>query len=150
MNYKHIHRGIFRERPNRFIAYIDIESRQETVHVKNTGRCAELLRPGATVYVQESDNPSRKTRWDLIAAEKDGRMINMDSQVPNKLVAEWLEESNLFKNITRIKPEFTYGNSRFDLYLEADGKKIFIEVKGSQRARRQACRRIDTGRGRGI
>ncbi len=98
--------------------------------MKNTGRCAELLVPGAPVYVQETDNPARKTRWDLIAVEKGKRMVNMDSQIPNKLVAEWLREGNLFEEITRIRPEYTYGSSRFDLYVEADGKKIFIEVKG--------------------
>lgn len=122
--------GTFLERPNRFIAYVEIEGRKETVHVKNTGRCAELLQTGARVYLQESDNPDRKTKWDLIAVEKGSRMVNMDSQIPNKVVKEWLEADHLFENITRIQPEFTYGNSRFDLYVEADGKRIFIEVKG--------------------
>ena len=98
--------------------------------MKNTGRCAELLQTGARVYLQESDNPDRKTKWDLIAVEKGSRMVNMDSQIPNKVVKEWLEAGHLFENITRIQPEFTYGNSRFDLYVEADGKRIFIEVKG--------------------
>ncbi len=98
--------------------------------MKNTGRCRELLIPGVTVYVQHSDNPGRKTAWDLIAAEKNGSIVNMDSQAPNKLVKEWLEEGHLFEEITRIKPEYTYGRSRFDLYVEADGKRIFIEVKG--------------------
>ena len=130
MHYVSIRKGSFIERPNRFIAYIDIEGKKETVHVKNTGRCAELLMPGAPVYVQETDNPARKTRWDLIAVEKGKRMVNMDSQIPNKLVEEWLREGNLFEEITRIRPEYTYGRSRFDLYVEADGKKIFIEVKG--------------------
>lgn len=130
MNYSRIRQGTFRERPNRFIAYVDIAGKQETVHVKNTGRCAELLLPGAAVYVQEADNPLRKTRWDMIAVEKGSRIVNIDSQVPNKLVKEWLEEGNLFENITRIQPEYTYGKSRFDLYVEAEGKKIFIEVKG--------------------
>lgn len=122
--------GTFLERPNRFIAYVEIEGRKETVHVKNTGRCAELLQTGVRVYLQESENPGRKTKWDLIAVEKGSRMVNMDSQIPNKVVKEWLEADYLFENITRIQPEFTYGNSRFDLYVEADGKRIFIEVKG--------------------
>ena len=122
--------GTFLERPNRFIAYVEVEGRKETVHVKNTGRCAELLQTGARVYLQESENPGRKTKWDLIAVEKGSRMVNMDSQIPNKVVKEWLEAGHLFENITRIQPEFTYGNSRFDLYVEADGKRIFIEVKG--------------------
>ena len=122
--------GTFLERPNRFIAYVEIEGRKETVHVKNTVRCAELLQTGVRVYLQESENPGRKTKWDLIAVEKGSRMVNMDSQIPNKVVKEWLEAGHLFENITRIQPEFTYGNSRFDLYVEADGKRIFIEVKG--------------------
>ncbi len=130
MYYLNIRQGTFRERPNRFIAYVDIDGCRETVHVKNTGRCAELLLPGATVYVQKADHSERKTKWDLIAVKKGGRIVNMDSQIPNKLVKEWLEEGNLFGRIERIRPEYTYGNSRFDLYVEADGKKIFIEVKG--------------------
>ena len=130
MDYHKIRQGTFAERPNRFIAYVDIDGSRETVHVKNTGRCAELLIPGVTVYVQEADWPGRKTRWDLIAVKKGGRLVNIDSQIPNKLVKEWLEEGNLFERIDRIRPEYTYGSSRFDLYVEADGKKIFIEVKG--------------------
>lgn len=130
MRYNNIRSGTFLERPNRFIAYIELEGQKETVHVKNTGRCAELLKPGATVYVQESDNPQRKTRWDLIAVEKGERMVNMDSQIPNKVVEEWLKKGNLFQNITCIQPEYTYGSSRFDLYVEAEGRRIFIEVKG--------------------
>ncbi len=130
MYYDNIRKGIFKERPNRFIAYIDIDGVQEIVHVKNTGRCAELLMPGVTVYVQEADTQNRKTRWELIAVEKGGRIVNIDSQIPNKLVKEWLEEGNLFQHITKLRPEYTYGNSRFDLYVEADSQKIFIEVKG--------------------
>ncbi|MEF9945972.1 MAG: A/G-specific adenine glycosylase [Lachnospiraceae bacterium] len=130
MKYKRVVEGKFLERPNRFIAYIEIEGQTETVHVKNTGRCKELLVPGARVYVQEAVNPERKTKWDLIGVKKEVRMINMDSQVPNQVVKEWLEEGHLFEHITKIKPETTYGNSRFDLYIEADGRKIFMEVKG--------------------
>lgn len=130
MEYQRIQIGTFLERPNRFIAYIEINGKKETVHVKNTGRCAELLVPGARVFVQESDNPDRKTRWDLIGVKKGERLINMDSQVPNKVVKEWLEEGNLIQGSTLIKPEYTYGNSRFDLYVEALDRKIFIEVKG--------------------
>lgn len=130
MRYDNICRGKFIERPNRFIAHVEIDGRTETVHVKNTGRCRELLREGAIVYVQDSPGPKRKTRWDLIAAEKDGRIINMDSQVPNKAVKEWIESGNLLEHVTYIRPECTYGNSRFDLYVEAEDKKVFIEVKG--------------------
>ncbi|MGF0018402.1 A/G-specific adenine glycosylase [Sporofaciens sp. SGI.106] len=136
MKYSRIQKGTFIERPNRFIAYIEINGKKETVHVKNTGRCAELLKSGVTVYVQESDNISRKTKWDLIAVEKETtegiRMINMDSQIPNKAVQEWLEKNE--RGIRCIRPEYTYGNSRIDLYLEIEEeqrvRKILIEVKG--------------------
>ena len=130
MKYERIVKGKFLERPNRFIAYVDIDGQKETVHVKNTGRCKELLRPGAVVYLQEFDPSARKTKWDLIAVEKNGRIINMDSQIPNKVVKEWLESGGLFQNVTKIQPEYTYGDSRVDLYVEADGKKVLIEVKG--------------------
>lgn len=130
MEYLSIKKGRFIERPNRFTAYVDIDGTAKTVHVKNTGRCAELFRPGTVVYLENNCKPGRKTSWDLIAAEKDGRMINVDSQAPNKVVKEWLEEGNLFKEITLIRPEYTYGNSRFDLYIEAGERRILIEVKG--------------------
>lgn len=131
MRYERIIKGTFQERPNRFIAYAEVAGKQEVVHVKNTGRCAELLKPGAVIYMQESDNPERKTKWDLICVEKGERLINMDSQIPNKVVQEWIEAGNLFEDVRLVKPETTYGNSRFDLYVEAgEGRKIFIEVKG--------------------
>ena len=130
MKYENIITGSFIDRPNRFIAHVEIDGKEETVHVKNTGRCAELLKPGAEVYLQDSKNPERKTRWDLIGVKKNDRMINMDSQIPNYAVKEWLKAGNLFDNITLIRPEYTYKNSRFDLYVEAGERKIFIEVKG--------------------
>lgn len=130
MRYENIKKGVFIERPNRFIAHVEIEGHRETVHVKNTGRCKELLRAGTAVYVEESANPERKTKWDLIAVKKGERMVNIDSQAPNRLVKEWLEKGNFFQNITCIKPEFTYGNSRIDFYVEAGGRRILIEVKG--------------------
>ena len=130
MKYDKIQEGRFIDRPNRFIAHVELDDREETVHVKNTGRCRELLIPGAAVYVQDGQNPERKTKWDLIAVQKQNRLINIDSQIPNQVVREWLEKGHLFENITRIRPEYTYGNSRFDLYVEADGKKALIEVKG--------------------
>lgn len=130
MKYERISKGTFLERPNRFIAYAQLGGKKETVHVKNTGRCAELLLPGASIYVQESDNPSRKTKWDLIGVEKGPRMINMDSQVPNKVVQEWVEAGNLGDGICMVRPETAYGNSRFDLYVETESRRIFIEVKG--------------------
>lgn len=131
MRYERMQEARFIERPNRFIAHVNLNGEREIVHVKNTGRCAELLVPGTRVYVQESKNPERKTRWDLIAAEKQGRIINMDSQIPNHVVKEWAEQGNFVKKISKIQSEVTYGNSRFDLYIETkDGRKIFIEVKG--------------------
>ena len=130
MKYERIVKGKFLERPNRFIAYVEIDGQKETVHVKNTGRCKELLRPGVVVYLQEFDPSARKTKWDLIAVEKNGRIINMDSQIPNKVVKEWLESGGLFRKVTKIQPEYTYGDSRVDLYVEADGQKVLIEVKG--------------------
>lgn len=130
MKYSNIKKGVFIDRPNRFIAHVRIDGIIETVHVKNTGRCAELLKEGTIVYVQDSMNPKRKTRWDLIAVQKGCRMVNIDSQVPNKAVKEWLEAGNLFHDITLIRPEYTYGNSRIDLYVEAGERKLLIEVKG--------------------
>lgn len=130
MKYEHIEKGRFLERPNRFIAHVEMDGKKQIVHVKNTGRCKELLTPGATVYLQHTDNPQRKTKWDLISVEKGDRMINMDSQIPNKVVEEWISKGNLFQNPDLIKPETTYGNSRFDLYVEAGGRKIFMEIKG--------------------
>ena len=104
------------------------------VHVKNTGRCRELLQPGATVYLEKSDNPARKTLYDLVSVKKGKRIVNMDSQLPNGLVEEWLRESDeareILGDITFIKREKTYGKSRFDIYVEAGDRKIFIEVKG--------------------
>lgn len=122
--------GIFLERPNRFIAHVEIAGQKEIVHVKNTGRCRELLRPGATVFVQRAANSERKTKWDLIGVQKGERLVNMDSQIPNRVVEEWLRAGKLFPDLTTIRPEITYGKSRFDFYLETPERKIFMEVKG--------------------
>ena len=130
MKYNHIVPGIFLERPNRFIAYVEIAGRKETVHVKNTGRCRELLQPGALVYLEKSDNPARKTQYDLVAVQKGNLLINMDSQAPNKVVEEWLRAGELFSDVVTVRPETTYGNSRFDFYVETSTERIFIEVKG--------------------
>ena len=135
MNYNKVVKAKFVERPNRFIAFCDIDGKIEKVHVKNTGRCKELLTDEAVVYLEESDNPNRKTKYSLIAVEKGSRLINMDSQVPNKVVYEGLVNKKIVlpdidEEITFIKPEKTYNNSRFDIYLETKSKKVFIEVKG--------------------
>lgn len=130
MRYQNVERAIFLERPNRFVSWVELEGRREKCHVKNTGRCRELLVPGAPVYLQRAEKPDRKTKYDLIVVEKGKNLVNMDSQVPNHVVREWLEKGGLFEKITRLRPETRYANSRFDIYLEADGKKIFMEVKG--------------------
>lgn len=150
MNYERIRKAFFIERPNRFIAYVQLDGEKETVHVKNTGRCAELLVPGAPVYIQESVNPARKTKWDLIAVEKGKRMINMDSQIPNKVVQEWIEGGNLFPDVHLVRPETTYGNSRFDLYVEAGDSRIFIEVKGVTLEEDGVCRFPDAPSDRAV
>ena len=130
MRYTNIMAGKFLARPNRFIAHVEIAGREEIVHVKNTGRCKELLLPGVTVYVQHFPEGKRKTKYDLIAVEKQNLLINMDSQAPNKVVQEWLMEQEPFGKITYLKPECKHGESRFDFYLETEAKKMFIEVKG--------------------
>jgi len=130
MTYERMFLGTFISRPNRFIANIEINGKTEICHVKNTGRCRELLVPGARVFVQKSDNPQRKTAYDLISVYKGDMLVNMDSQAPNKVFGEWVINSGYFKNVTYIKPECKYNNSRFDFYIEADGRKIFVEVKG--------------------
>ena len=129
MNYETVVPGIFRSRPNRFIAHVEIAGREEVCHVKNTGRCRELLPPGAKVWCERSDNPHRKTRFDLIAVEKGSRLINMDSQAPNAAAAAWLRGGGLGE-ITDLKPEVTFGDSRFDFSFVKDGKPCFLEVKG--------------------
>jgi len=130
MKYNKVKTGIFKSRPNRFIAYVEADGEIKTCHVKNTGRCKELLIPGVTVYLEEQDNPKRKTKYDLIGVQKGNRMINMDSQAPNKVVYEWIMSGGLFPDIKLVKTEKTYGNSRFDLYVETENKQIYIEVKG--------------------
>lgn len=130
MNYSNIKRGIFFERPNRFIAHVEIDGIMQVCHVKNTGRCKELLIKGCTVYLEESENPARKTKYDLIAVEKGSILYNIDSQAPNKVVKEWLEAGNLYPNLKLIYPERMHGNSRVDFYIEDEKRRAFIEVKG--------------------
>lgn len=134
MKYNKIVTGRFVKRPNRFIAYVEIDGKEEICHVKNTGRCKELLQKGCRVYLEESTNPNRKTKYDLVAVEKGSLLINMDSNAPNKVTGEWLKspECELLQKETEIlvKPEYKFGNSRFDFYVEAGKRKIFMEVKG--------------------
>ena len=127
MKYREIADGIFVDRPNRFIAHVDVNGTVETVHVKNTGRCKELLLPGTAVRLEVSDNLKRKTKYDLVTVHKQGLgWVNMDSQAPNKVVGEWLAK----QGYDDIKPEFTYGKSRIDFYMEKGEQKYLMEVKG--------------------
>lgn len=130
MTYKNVIQGAFLSRPNRFIAHVEVDDETVIAHVKNTGRCRELLIPSAKVILQKSDNPERKTGYDLIAVYKGKRLINMDSQAPNKVFHEYLQSGYYVAGITHIKPEAKYGNSRFDFCVETGNQKILIEVKG--------------------
>lgn len=131
MKYREIVPAKFIERPNRFIAYVEIAGQRTKVHVKNTGRCRELLQQYAQVYLEKSDNPDRATAYDLVAVDKAGMLVNMDSNAPNKVVGEWLSAGGLCQDVSLVRPETVFGNSRFDFYVESDsGRKIFIEVKG--------------------
>ena len=135
MQYQTVKKAVFLSRPNRFIARVELEGAEETVHVKNTGRCRELLLPGATVWLEEGANPARKTRFDLIAVEKarPGRpplLVNMDAQAPNAVFREWAEGGGFVSGLTLLRPETAWGNSRFDFYWEAGTRKGFVEVKG--------------------
>lgn len=131
MKYSNIYEAVFIDRPNRFIADVSINGEKTVCHVKNTGRCKELLVPGATVYVQHCPSDSRKTQWDLISVIKNGRLINMDSAAPNAVFGEWLSGGGLLGySPTFIRPETVYGDSRFDFYFEYSGRKVLAEVKG--------------------
>ena len=131
MEYTTIQEARFLARPNRFVARVALNGAEETVHVKNTGRCRELLVPGAVVYLAQGDNPNRKTRYDLVAVQKGPLLVNMDSQAPNKVFAEWARAGQFRQGLTLLRPETFWGNSRFDFYWEAaDGRKGFVEVKG--------------------
>lgn len=127
MEYKNTRKAKFLSRPNRFIAKVEIDGREETVHVKNTGRCKELLIEGVDVILCEGDNPARKTKYDLIGVYKKGLgLVNIDSQAPNKVALEWLKT----QDFDYIKPEYTIGNSRIDFYMEKGNEKYLLEVKG--------------------
>ena len=134
MKYTNVIKAKFLSRPNRFIAFCEVEGQKETVHVKNTGRCRELLVPDGTVYLAVSDNPERKTKYDLVAVEKEtprgNIMINMDSQAPNAAAYEWISSCGYFGDGATVCREVTYGKSRFDLYVEQGNRRAFVEVKG--------------------
>ena len=131
MKYKEIISAEFVERPNRFIAYVELMGERTKVHVKNTGRCRELLTDHAKVYLEKSGKENRSTEYDLVAVEKEGRLVNMDSGAPNKVAGEWLRAGGLYRDVSLVRPEKTFGSSRFDFYVESEsGRKAFIEVKG--------------------
>ena len=129
MHYAHMVPGVFRSRPNRFIAHVEICGKEEIVHVKNTGRCRELLVPGAVVHCQHFEGTTRKTSYDLIAVQKGDLLINMDSQAPNAAAGEWLAAGGLGP-IIKLRPETVHGDSRFDFSFTKDGVPCFLEVKG--------------------
>lgn len=129
MKYSTMVPGVFLARPNRFIAHVEIDGRTEICHVKNTGRCRELLPQGVTVWCQPSGNPARKTKYDLITVQKGQRLINMDSQAPNAAAKEWLLSGGL-GDVQNLRSEVSHGDSRFDFAFELDGKRCFLEVKG--------------------
>ena len=138
MTYENMVPGIFQARPNRFIAHVQIGGQTEIVHVKNTGRCKELLVPGCAVWCQRSSNPNRKTAFDLIAVQKGDRLINMDSQAPNRAAGEWLSSGGLGE-ISELKAEVKHGDSRYDFSFLKDGKRCFLEVKGCTLEHDGAC-----------
>ncbi|MGN1089809.1 MAG: DNA/RNA nuclease SfsA [Huintestinicola sp.] len=149
MRYENTVRGRFLSRPNRFIAKVLINGCEETVHVKNTGRCRELLTDNAEVILEYFPNsPARKTKYDLMAVYKNGMLINMDSQSPNKAALEFIPR--LFEDVTLIRPETVYGDSRFDFYIEAGGRKIFMEVKGCTLENDGVCSFPDAPTERGV
>lgn len=150
MKYSNIKKGIFISRPNRFIAKVIIDGSEETVHVKNTGRCKELLISGAEVYCFHSDNPARKTAYDLIAVKKGERLINMDSQAPNAAFKEWASKGLFVGSPDLIKPEYSWGNSRFDFLIQKDCRKILAEIKGVTLESEGACYFPDAPTQRGI
>lgn len=141
--------GVFRNRPNRFIAHIHIAGKEEICHVKNTGRCKELLTPGAQVWCQYFYSPTRKTKYDLIAVQKNNRLINMDSQAPNAAAREWLEQGGLGQ-ITQLRPETTHQDSRFDFSFIKNDQQCFLEVKGVTLENNGVCAFPDAPTTRGV
>lgn len=150
MRYRNVVTGTFVSRPNRFIAVVEVDGRKETVHVKNTGRCREILLPGTDVVLEDSGNPSRKTRYDLIAAYKHGNLINIDSQAPNRAFGEFIASSGVFGEDPAVHPEHQHGDSRFDFYVESGERRIFAEVKGVTKEVDGVCMFPDAPTERGL
>lgn len=150
MKYQHIHSAVFLARPNRFIAHVLLNGIETVCHVKNTGRCRELLVPNATVYLEKSQNPNRKTAYDLIAVEKGDLLVNMDAQAPNHIFREWAESGLFRPDITQLRSEKTYGDSRFDFYWESPTARGFVEVKGCTLEENGVARFPDAPTERGV
>ena len=150
MRYQKVVPGRFLSRPNRFIAYVETEGGVQTVHVKNTGRCRELLVPGYTVYLEQAQNPARKTAYDLIAVEKGPLLINMDAQAPNKVFAEWAEQGGFVPNALAVRSEYRYGDSRLDFCVDTLGGPHLVEVKGVTLEEDGAARFPDAPTERGV
>ena len=149
MNYGEMVPGIFLARPNRFIAKVKINGKEETCHVKNTGRCRELLPVGARVWCRYDPNPQRKTHYDLITVDKSGRLINMDSQAPNQAAGEWLRKGGLGP-VEELRAEYTHGDSRIDFTFLLNGRRCFLEVKGVTLEDRNIARFPDAPTERGV
>ena len=130
MQYHDVISGRFLSRPNRFIAYVETEAGTQVCHVKNTGRCRELLVPDTRVYLETAQNPNRKTAYDLIAVEKGDRLINMDAQAPNRVFNEWVRTGAFLSDLTQVHPEYVYGESRLDFCLKTEKRTHLVEVKG--------------------
>ena len=147
MQYGEVRQAHFLERPNRFIAHVELEGETVVCHVKNTGRCRELLVPGATVYLERGTNPARRTAWDLIAVEKGHRLINMDAQAPNRIFAQWIRQQ---EPGIAVHPEYRYGDSRLDFCLEWPEGLHLVEVKGVTLEREGHCLFPDAPTERGV
>lgn len=150
MNFESAIPALFLERPNRFVARVELDGRPVECHVKNTGRLRELLTPGAEVLLSVAANALRKTRYDLICVYHQGRLVSIDSQAPNRLFAEWLRAGGLFEKLTLLRPECRYAGSRLDFYLEGDGRRAFAEVKGVTLVREGVARFPDAPTERGV
>ena len=150
MRYPNIHRAVFISRPNRFVAHCELDGAPITVHVKNTGRCRELLVPGAEVWLTKSENPTRKTAYDLIAVQKGPRLVNMDAQAPNAVFGEYARGGKFLPDAQKVRAEVRYGDSRFDFCLEAGGKTHYVEVKGVTLEENGAVRFPDAPTERGV
>ena len=150
MRYGTVIPGRFVDRPNRFVAHVETAEGLQTVHVKNTGRCRELLVPGAVVYLERGTNPARRTAFDLIAVEKGERLVNMDAQAPNRVFGEWVRGGGFLPGITAVRPEFSYGESRLDFCLETVEGLHLVEVKGVTLEEEGAARFPDAPTERGV